>query len=81
MAATPTPQALRSVAERVARSAGLAIREAKDVALKVDSAEQHDIKLELDRLIQEQIRREILEAYPDHGLSPQNPPYAKHGED
>ena len=68
MAATPTPQALRSVAERVARSAGLAIREAKDVALKVDSAEQHDIKLELDRLIQEQIRREILEAYPDHGF-------------
>ena len=68
MAATPTPQALRSVAERVARSAGLAIREAKDVALKVDSAEQHDIKLELDRLIQEQIRREIIEAYPGHGF-------------
>jgi hypothetical protein len=34
----------------------------------VDAAEQHDIKLELDRRIQEQIRQEILQTYPGHGF-------------
>ncbi|NDH86721.1 inositol monophosphatase, partial [bacterium] len=56
------------LAEQVARNAGQAIRKAKDESLQVDSAEQHDIKLELDRRIQEQVRREIIAAYPEHGF-------------
>jgi len=66
--AQPNSAALRLLAEQVARSAGEAIRKAKDDSLQVDSAEQHDIKLELDRRIQEQIRREIIAAYPEHGF-------------
>lgn len=62
------PEALRATAERVARNAGQSLREAKTTILHVDSAEQHDIKLELDRRIQEQIRKEILKAYPTHGF-------------
>jgi myo-inositol-1(or 4)-monophosphatase len=64
----PNSASLRLLAEQVARSAGEAIRKAKDDSLQVDSAEQHDIKLELDRRIQEQIRREIIAAYPEHGF-------------
>lgn len=37
-------------------------------SLKVDLAEHHDIKLELDRLVQEQIRSEILHKFPEHGF-------------
>ena len=59
---------LRVLAEQVARTAGEAIRKAKDDSLQVDSAEQHDIKLELDRRIQEQIRSEIIATYPGHGF-------------
>ena len=44
------------------------MREAKTSTLKVDAAEQHDIKLELDRRIQEQIRKDILKVYPGHGF-------------
>ncbi|MEY5062381.1 MAG: hypothetical protein RLZZ112_345, partial [Verrucomicrobiota bacterium] len=54
-----TPQSLRQAAERVARRAGETLREAKNNPLHVDAAEQHDIKLELDRRIQEQIRKDI----------------------
>jgi len=64
----PNLASLRVLAEQVARNAGQAIRKAKDESLQVDSAEQHDIKLELDRRIQEQIRREILASYPEHGF-------------
>ena len=64
----PNSASLRVFAEQVARNAGNAIRKAKDESLQVDSAEQHDIKLELDRRIQEQIRREIIAAYPAHGF-------------
>ncbi len=64
----PNSASLRLLAEQVARRAGDAIRKAKDDSLLVDSAEQHDIKLELDRRIQEQIRREIIAAYPEHGF-------------
>ncbi len=64
----PNSASLRVFAEQVARNAGEAIRKAKDDSLQVDSAEQHDIKLELDRRIQEQIRREIIAAYPAHGF-------------
>ena len=46
-----TPSSLRQTAERVARKAGESLREAKNTALQVDAAEQHDIKLELDRRI------------------------------
>jgi 3'-phosphoadenosine 5'-phosphosulfate (PAPS) 3'-phosphatase len=63
-----TPQSLRQAAERVARHAGETLRKGKNNPLHVDAAEQHDIKLELDRAIQEQIRKEILKAYPDHGF-------------
>ena len=63
-----TPQSLRQAAERVARRAGESLRSAKNTALQVDAAEQHDIKLELDRRIQEQIRHEILQAYSNHGF-------------
>ena len=63
-----TPQSLRQTAERVARRAGETLREAKTSTLKVDAAEQHDIKLELDRRIQEQIRKDILNVYPGHGF-------------
>lgn len=62
------PESLRQTAERVARSAGRSLREAKHTVLQVDAAEQHDIKLELDRRIQEQIRQEILQTYPGHGF-------------
>jgi myo-inositol-1(or 4)-monophosphatase len=64
----PNSASLRLLAEQVARRAGEAIRKAKDDSLQVDSAEQHDIKLELDRRIQEQIRREIIAFYPEHGF-------------
>ena len=64
----PNSASLRLLAEQVARNAGEAIRKAKDDSLEVDSAEQHDIKLELDRRIQEQIRLEIIAAYPEHGF-------------
>ena len=64
----PNSASLRVLAEQVARNAGEAIRKAKDESLQVDSAEQHDIKLELDRRIQEQIRREIIAAFPEHGF-------------
>jgi myo-inositol-1(or 4)-monophosphatase len=64
----PNSASLRVFAEQVARNAGEAIRKAKDESLQVDSAEHHDIKLELDRRIQEQIRREIIAAYPAHGF-------------
>jgi len=63
-----TSQSLRQNAERVARRAGEALREAKTSTLQVDAAEQHDIKLELDRRIQEQIRKDILKVYPGHGF-------------
>ena len=63
-----TPQSLRQAAERVARRAGETLREAKNNPLHVDAAEQHDIKLELDRRIQEQIRNDILKVYPGHGF-------------
>jgi len=62
------PESLRQAAERVARSAGQTLRQAKHTVLQVDAAEQHDIKLELDRRIQEQIRQEILQTYPQHGF-------------
>ena len=62
------PESLRQAAERVARSAGQSLRQAKHTVLQVDAAEQHDIKLELDRRIQEQIRQEILQTYPKHGF-------------
>jgi myo-inositol-1(or 4)-monophosphatase len=62
------PQSLRQTAERVARKAGESLREAKNTALQVDAAEQHDIKLELDRRTQELIRQEILKVHPDHGF-------------
>ncbi len=64
----PNLASLRVLAEQVARNAGQAIRKVKDESLQVDSAEQHDIKLELDRRIQEQIRREIIAAYSEHGF-------------
>ena len=63
-----TTQSLRQAAERVARRAGETLQKAKNTPLHVDAAEQHDIKLELDRKIQEQIRKDILKAYPDHGF-------------
>lgn len=63
-----TPQSLREAAERVARRAGESLREAKNSTLQVDAAEQHDLKLELDRRIQEQIRSDILKIYPGHGF-------------
>lgn len=63
-----SPESLRSTAERVARNAGVVLRRAKAESLQVDVAEQHDIKLELDRRIQEQIRKEILRVFSDHGF-------------
>jgi myo-inositol-1(or 4)-monophosphatase len=63
-----SPESLRSTAERVARNAGTVLRKAKEESLQVDVAEQHDIKLELDRRIQEQIRKEVLRVYSDHGF-------------
>ncbi|NDC00040.1 MAG: inositol monophosphatase [Verrucomicrobia bacterium] len=62
------PQSLRQTAEKVARNAGETLRAAKNTALQVDAVEQHDVKLELDRRIQEQIRKAILKAYPGHGF-------------
>lgn len=63
-----SPVLLREISERVARNAGVTLRMAKSEVLQVDSAEQHDIKLELDRRVQEQIRNEILKACPQDGF-------------
>ena len=65
---SPSYESLRATAERVARNAGAVFRSSKSEALQVDSAEQHDIKLELDRRIQEQIRKEIHQVYPKDGF-------------
>ncbi|NBR70533.1 MAG: inositol monophosphatase [Verrucomicrobia bacterium] len=59
---------LRGTCERVALHAGDTLRKAKAEVLRVDSAEQHDIKLELDRRVQEQIRSEISQACPEDGF-------------
>ena len=76
-----SPESLRSTAERVARNAGNLLRKARDESLQVDQAEQHDIKLELDRRIQEQIRKEILRVFPDHGfLGEEGGESAQHGQ-
>ena len=64
----PSLESLRATAERVARNAGAVLRSTKSEVLHVDSAEQHDIKLELDRRIQEQIRKEIHQVYPKDGF-------------
>jgi len=64
----PSPEGLRATAERIARNAGATLRQAKAESLQVDFAEQHDIKLELDRRIQEQIRKEILAEHSHHGF-------------
>jgi len=64
----PSLESLRATAERVARNAGAVLRSSKSEVLHVDSAEQHDIKLELDRRIQEQIRKEIHQVYPKDGF-------------
>ena len=63
-----SPVLLREMSERVARNAGVTLRKAKSEVLRVDSAEQHDIKLELDRRVQEQIQNEISKAFPQDGF-------------
>lgn len=65
---SPSPMVLRGTCERVALHAGDTLRKAKAEVLRVDSAEQHDIKLELDRRVQEQIRSEISQACPEDGF-------------
>ena len=65
---TPSLEARRATAERVAKKAGASLRAEKGKALMVDSSEQHDVKLELDRRIQEQIRKEILQVYREDGF-------------
>ena len=65
---TPSLEARRATAERVAQRAGASLRAEKGKALMVDSSEQHDVKLELDRRIQEQIRKEILQVYREDGF-------------
>lgn len=61
----PSLVGLRATADRVAQEAGAVLRVARKETLRVDSTEQHDIKLELDRRIQEQIRSEIHANYPE----------------
>ena len=64
----PGLAARRATAEKVAKSAGVSLRSEKGKVLVVDSSEQHDVKLELDRRIQEQIRKEISQVYREDGF-------------
>ena len=46
----------------------MTLRAEKGKVLLVDSSEQHDVKLELDRRIQDQIRKEISQVYREDGF-------------
>ena len=46
----------------------MTLRAEKGKVLLVDSSEQHDVKLELDRRIQDQIRKDISQVYREDGF-------------
>jgi len=56
------------VAIEAARAAGQLLRENFHQPLLVNSAEKHDIKLEIDVRTQELITRLLLERFPQHAL-------------
>lgn len=59
---------LLATAREAALTAGGLIRGHFERELNVDSAEAHDIKLELDRRSQALIESIVLEAFPDHAI-------------
>ncbi len=56
------------VAEKAARAAGELLRQNFRRPLRVNSAEAHDIKLEIDVQAQKLITRLLLEEFPEHAL-------------
>src|SRR5438046_6305399 len=58
----------RDAAEKAARAAGELLRQNFKHPLRVNSAEAHDIKLEIDILAQELITKLLLKEFPEHAL-------------
>ena len=56
------------VAEKAARAAGELLRQNFQRPLRVNSAEAHDIKLEIDVQTQKLITKLLLEEFPEHAL-------------
>ncbi len=56
------------VAEKAARAAGELLRQNFQRPLRVNSAEAHDIKLEIDVQAQKLITKLLLEEFPEHAL-------------
>ena len=54
-------------AEKAARAAGDLLRQNFQRPLRVNSAEAHDIKLEIDVRTQDLITHSLLEQFPQHG--------------
>ena len=55
-------------AEKAARAAGELLRQNFKHPLRVNSAEAHDIKLEIDILAQDLITKLLLKEFPEHAL-------------
>lgn len=55
-------------AEAAAREAGALLRSHFHRPKEIDDAQQHDVKIALDRHSQELITRVLLDAFPDHAL-------------
>ena len=58
----------RDAAEKAARAAGQLLRESFDRPLRVNSAEAHDIKLQIDVETQDLITKLLLDEFPAHAL-------------
>ena len=58
----------RDAAEKAARAAGELLRQNFHRPLRVNAAEAHDIKLQIDVETQDLITRALLDQFPDHAL-------------
>src|SRR5438270_11829973 len=58
----------RDAAEKAARAAGELLRQNFHGPLRVNAAEAHDIKLQIDVDTQELITRSLLDQFSDHAL-------------
>lgn len=58
----------RDAAEKAARAAGQLLRDSFDRPLRVNSAEAHDIKLQIDVETQDLITKLLLDEFPAHAL-------------
>jgi len=64
----PGLDALLATAVSAARLAGSILREHVEKTLSVDAATQHDLKLEVDRLCDDAIRKKLSATYPAHSI-------------